>query len=267
MENQPYKTQQGLFFILGPCVLENREITLRTAWRLAEIKSQLGMEIVFKSSFDKANRSSVQGFRGPGMETGLEWLREVKQETGLPLITDIHVPEQADPTSEVVDIIQIPALLCRQTDLILAASRTGRIINIKKGQFMAPMDMASAADKVLSTGNKQVWLTERGTAFGYNNLVVDFRSLAIMSSLGHPVILDATHSVQIPGGLGSASGGQRDFVPVLARAGSAAGCNGIFMEVHPDPDHALCDGPNSWPLAKIPDLLETLAKIHRATHE
>ena len=258
-------SKKELFFILGPCVLENRDMALQVAQSLAGMAASLDVNIVFKSSFDKANRSSLDGFRGPGMEKGLEWLQEIKKRTGLPVITDIHAPQQADEAAGVADVIQIPALLCRQTDLILAAAATGKIVNIKKGQFMAPWDMAGVVDKAASR-NPGIWLTERGTTFGYNNLVVDFKSIAIMSGLGFPVILDATHSVQLPGGLKTASGGQREFVPVLARAGVAAGAHGIFMEVHPRPEMALCDGPNSWPIDETFSLLQNLLKIRDALH-
>jgi len=258
-------SKKELFFILGPCVLESRDMALHVAQNLAGMARSLGVNIVFKSSFDKANRSSIKGFRGPGMEQGLEWLQEVKSLTGLPLITDIHTPHQADEAARIADVIQIPALLCRQTDLILAAAATGRIVNIKKGQFMAPWDMAEVVDKAASLSHR-IWITERGTTFGYNNLVVDFKSIPIMSGLGVPVILDATHSVQLPGGHKVCSGGQREFVPALARAGVAAGAHGVFMEVHPRPDKALCDGPNSWPLDETFPLLKNLVKIQDALH-
>ncbi len=254
------------FFILGPCVLESRELALSVGAQLAEIAAGLETTVFFKSSFDKANRSAKDSFRGPGLELGLKWLEEVKKSTGLPVVTDIHLPEQAAAAGEVADVIQIPALLCRQTDLLLAAAGTGKIVNIKKGQFMAPWDMNRAADKLVSVGHKAIWLTERGTTFGYNNLVVDYKALPVMARTGFPVILDATHSVQLPGALGSCSGGEREYVPVLARAGMAAGFNGIFMEIHPDPERALCDGPNSWPLRQTRSLLETLLRIRRAAY-
>ncbi|WP_291321612.1 3-deoxy-8-phosphooctulonate synthase [Desulfonatronospira sp.] len=265
MNNLLQTSKKKLFFILGPCVLESRDTALHIAHSLAEMARSLGVTIIFKSSFDKANRSSLDGFRGPGLQQGLDWLQEIKDITGLPLITDIHLPHQASKVAGVADVIQIPALLCRQTDLILAAAETGVIVNIKKGQFMAPWDMARVLDK---TGCKdRIWITERGTTFGYNNLVVDFKAIPIMSGLGCPVVLDATHSVQLPGGLGTCSGGQREFVPALARAGVAAGAAGIFMEVHPDPDRALCDGPNSWPLDRTFSLLQNLLRIRKAMHE
>ena len=255
------KSRQELFFILGPCVLEGLEPALEIAAQIASMGRDLGITIVFKSSFDKANRTSVQSFRGPGLDQGLEWLAVIKEKTGLPLITDIHTPDQAGPVAGVADVIQIPAFLCRQTDILLAAAATGRIVNIKKGQFLAPWDMSQAVSKVSSLGNTMIWLTERGSSFGYNNLVVDFRSLPVMGTMGYPVIFDATHSVQIPGGRGACSGGQRELVPVLARASVAAGAQGIFMEVHQNPDAALCDGPNSWPLNRLRPLLENLLEI------
>ena len=266
MEDIYTDSRNKLFFILGPCVLENRDMALTAAEQLAAMAGRLGVTVVFKSSFDKANRTAKDGFRGPGMEQGLLWLQEIKRRTGLPLITDIHLPQQAQAVAEVVDVIQIPAFLCRQTDLLVAAAGTGKIVNIKKGQFMAPWDMSSVAEKVARSGNRRIWLTERGSAFGYNNLVVDFKSIPVMARLGYPVIMDATHSVQLPGGLGASSGGERQFVPVLARAGVASGCHGVFMEVHPDPQNALCDGPNSWPLAETFSLLQNLLRIRRAVY-
>ena len=257
------KSRKELFFILGPCVLESLDQAQRTAEEIAEIGSGLNIMVVFKSSFDKANRTSVDSFRGPGLHKGLEWLRKIRERTGLPVITDIHSPGQAQVVAEVADVIQIPAFLCRQTDILLAAAETGRIINIKKGQFLAPWDMGQVISKISSKNNSMIWLTERGTSFGYNNLVVDFRSLPVMKDFGWPVVFDATHSVQIPGGRGVSSGGQREFVPVLARAAVAAGAQGLFMEVHPDPDRALCDGPNSWPLARLRPLLQNLLEIRR----
>ena len=252
---------QGRFILAGPCVLESCELALDVALAVAEASRKAGLFAVFKSSWDKANRSSGKGFRGPGMSRGLEWLARIREASGLPVVTDIHLPEQAAPTAEVADIVQIPAFLCRQTDILLAAAATGRVINVKKGQFSAPWDMAQVRDKLYAADNRQVLLTERGTSFGYNNLVVDFRSLPIMRELGVPVIFDATHSVQLPGGQGACSGGERRHVPVLARAAVAAGVDGVFMECHPDPDKALCDGPNSWPLDRLPDLLRDLAAL------
>ena len=255
------------FIIAGPCALESFELALDTAHAVAEASRDAGLFAVFKSSWDKANRTSGKGFRGPGLTKGMEWLARIKQETGLPIITDIHLPEQAEPVAEVADILQIPAFLCRQTDLLTEAAQTGRIVNVKKGQFVAPWDMASVRDKVFAAGNERLLLTERGSSFGYNNLVVDFRSIPIMRGLGVPVVFDATHSVQLPGGKGTCSGGERHHVPVLARAAAAAGVDGIFMECHPDPDKALCDGPNSWPLDKLPTLLKRLAAIWTLSHD
>ena len=254
----------GLALIAGPCVIESEELSLSVARALKEICGRLSMPLVFKASYDKANRSSVESFRGPGMEAGLRTLARVRAETGLPVLTDIHAVEQAASAATVVDAVQIPAFLCRQTDLLVAAGRAGKPVNLKKGQFAAPEDMAQAAAKVESAGNDQVFLTERGSSFGYHNLVVDMRSLAIMRGLGYPVVFDATHSVQLPAAQGCSSGGDRSFVPVLARAAVAAGVDAVFMEVHPDPDHALCDGPNSWPLDRLEALLRSLLAIHAA---
>ena len=254
---------QDHFIFAGPCVLESFELALDTAWAVKEAAEAAGLFAVFKSSWDKANRTSGKGFRGYGLSQGLEWLARIKQETGLPVVTDIHLPDQATPVAGVADILQIPAFLCRQTDLLLAAAATGRVINVKKGQFVAPWDMGQVKAKILSAGNPRVLLTERGSSFGYNNLVVDFRSIPIMQEQGVPVIFDATHSVQLPGGQGTCSGGDRRHVPHLARAAAAAGADGIFMECHPDPDKALCDGPNSWPVDKLPALLRQLAAIWR----
>jgi len=257
----------GPFFILGPCVLESRDLALAVAGRVAEIGQRLGVPVVFKSSFDKANRTSVDSFRGPGLDTGLSWLADVKAETGLPVITDIHGPDQAASAAQVVDVVQIPAFLCRQTDILVAAGKTGAIVNIKKGQFLAPWDVKPALDKVKTTGNHKIWLTERGASFGYNNLVVDMRSIPVMSGFGHPVVFDATHSVQIPGGQGLSSGGKREFAAPLARAAVAAGADGVFMEVHPDPDNALCDGPNSLPLDQLEPLVRKLLAIREIIRE
>ncbi|WP_462324816.1 3-deoxy-8-phosphooctulonate synthase [Desulfoplanes sp.] len=259
-------SSSGPFIIAGPCALESLDLARDTAMELAGISRDLGVPIIFKSSFDKANRTSVTSFRGPGMVTGADWLGQIREKTGLPVITDIHLPEQALPVAEAVDVLQIPAFLCRQTDLLLAAASTGKIVNVKKGQFLAPWDMQSVVDKLRSVGHEKIWLTERGASFGYNNLVVDFRSLVIMQGFNVPVVFDATHSVQIPGGRGTSSGGSREYVPVLARSAVAAGCQGVFMEVHPDPDNALCDGPNSWPLAKTKALLQELLAIWGVPH-
>lgn len=255
------------FFILGPCVLEGLNFGLEVAQEISAIVRELKINAVFKSSFDKANRTSVQSFRGPGEDQGLQWLSKIKAETGLPVITDIHSPDQASRVAEVADVLQIPAFLCRQTDLLLAAAETDKIINVKKGQFLAPWDMSQVAAKISSAGNQKIWLTERGTSFGYNNLVVDYRSMPVMAKTGYPVVFDATHSVQLPGGQGTSSGGQREFVPVLARAAMAAGAMGIFMEVHPDPDKALCDGPNSWPLDKLKPLLQNFLTIWKTVNQ
>ena len=254
-----------LLLIAGPDVIESEAHALRMARALKEIVSSRGVPLVYKSSFDKANRTSVDSFRGPGLEEGLRVLRRVKDETGLPVTTDFHTPEQAAMLAEVVDLLQVPAFLCRQTDMLVAAGRTGRAVNVKKGQFLAPWDTRPAIEKVRSTGNRAVMLTERGTSFGYNNLVVDFRGLARMRALGVPVCFDATHSVQLPGGLGGASGGEREFIADLARAAVAIGVDAIFFEVHDDPDVAPCDGPNQLPLDAFPALLDTLLAIRNAS--
>jgi len=252
------------FFILGPCIIESEEAAMSTASSLSSIASSLKIPFVFKSSYDKANRTSVKSFRGPGMKEGLRILRKIKDELGLPILTDIHSEAEVEEAAGVADILQIPAFLCRQTDLIVAAAKTGRIINIKKGQFMAPQDMLNSVKKALSTGNENVCVTERGSSFGYNNLVVDFRSLPLMRSFGYPVIFDATHSVQSPGGQGECSGGDREMARVLARAAAAVGVDGFFMEVHPDPDKALCDGPNSIALKDLPGIIRELLDISAA---
>ncbi len=247
-----------LLLIAGPCVIENEAATLRTAELLIEITAKVGMQLIFKASYDKANRTSVTAFRGPGMEEGLRILAKVKSTFGLPLLSDIHGIEQLEQAAEVLDILQIPAFLCRQTDLVVAAAKTGKVLNIKKGQFLAPWDMENVVGKAVASGNDKLILTERGVSFGYNNLVSDMRSLPIMRKLGYPVVFDATHSVQLPGGQGGSSGGQREFVEYLGRAAVATGIDGIFMEVHEDPDKALCDGPNS---VKLDDLAELLKKL------
>jgi 2-dehydro-3-deoxyphosphooctonate aldolase (KDO 8-P synthase) len=236
--------ENPLVFIAGPCVIESGDAALKAADRLKSVSEILEIPLIFKSSYDKANRTSINSFRGPGIDEGLKILQKVKTETGLPVISDIHSAEEAVTASEVLDVIQIPAFLCRQTDIIIAAAKTGKPVNIKKGQFMAPSDMKNSIDKVLSTGNRNVMITERGTLFGYNNLVVDMRAIPVMRQHGFPVIFDATHSVQLPGGQGGASGGQREFVEPLARAAVSAGCDAVFMEVHETPDTAPCDGPN-----------------------
>ncbi|MGB5397940.1 MAG: 3-deoxy-8-phosphooctulonate synthase [Gammaproteobacteria bacterium] len=250
-----------LFLIAGPCVIESEAMALETASRLKEITSALGMAFIYKSSFDKANRSSGDSFRGPGMAQGLEILQKVKDQVGVPVLTDVHEDTPLDEVADVVDVLQTPAFLCRQTNFILNVARTGKPVNIKKGQFLAPWDMKNVVDKARSTGNQNIMVCERGVSFGYNNLVSDMRSLAVMRNTGCPVVFDATHSVQLPGGQGTSSGGQREHVPVLARAAVAAGVAGVFMETHPDPSKALSDGPNAWPLAKMQALLERLQAL------
>ncbi len=247
-----------LTFIAGPCAMEGLDFALRTASELKGIFDAAGVRFIYKSSFDKANRTSANGFRGVGMHEGLKILAEVREKIGVPVITDVHSPDQAQPVSEVVDMLQTPAFLCRQTDLIQAVAATGKPVNIKKGQFLAPWDMKNVLSKALVTGNDQIALCERGASFGYGNLVVDMRSLAIMAETGQPVVFDVTHSVQLPGGQGASSGGQRQFVPALARAGVAAGIAALFMEVHPEPDKAPCDGPNMLPFSALPELLRLL---------
>lgn len=252
-----------LFLIAGPCVIESELLVMETAAALKEITAKLGIHFIFKASFDKANRSSLAGFRGLGLETGLAILAKVKSTLGLPVLTDVHEETPLDEVAEVVDVLQTPAFLCRQTDFIQKVARAGRPVNIKKGQFLAPWDMTQVVAKAKAVGNEQILVCERGYSFGYNNLVSDMRSLAIMRGTGCPVVFDATHSVQLPGGLGNRSGGQREFVPVLARAAVAAGVSGLFMETHPDPDRALSDGPNTWPLGHLSKLLEVLVGIDR----
>lgn len=250
--------------IAGPCVIEGRDITLRHAERIKPIVEAAGFTYCFKASFDKANRTSIKSFRGPGLEAGLEILAEVRREMGVPVLTDFHTPEQAAPVAEVVDVLQIPAYLCRQTDMLVAAAETGKAVNVKKGQFLSPDNMKAVIAKVTESGGQDVLLTERGATFGYNNLVVDFRAIPEMRALGRPVIFDATHSVQRPGGLGDRSGGDRTMVPYLARAAAAVGVDGFFMEVHEDPEQALSDGPNMVPLAELATLLDSLRVIRRA---
>jgi 2-dehydro-3-deoxyphosphooctonate aldolase (KDO 8-P synthase) len=252
-----------LVFIVGPNTLESRSHALETGAALAELALKLGIRLIYKTSFDKANRSSHRSPRGVGLEAGLPILAELRQRTGLPVLTDIHAPEQCGPVAEIVDILQIPAFLCRQTDLLLAASATGRPINIKKGQFLAPWDMQHVVAKIASTGNEQILLCERGTSFGYNTLVADLRALPIMARTGYPVVFDATHAVAHPGGLGDRSGGEREFAPVLARAAAAVGVAAIFIEAHQDPDSAPCEGPTMVPLAALPALVEDLIALDR----
>jgi 2-dehydro-3-deoxyphosphooctonate aldolase (KDO 8-P synthase) len=250
--------------IAGPCVIEDTGLVLETAVELKRITTDLKLSFIFKASYDKANRSSGTSFRGPGLKEGLAVLAKVKETVGVPVLSDVHTSEEATAAGKVLDVLQIPAFLCRQTDLLLAAARTGRVVNVKKGQFLAPWDMANIVQKIETTGNHRLLLTERGASFGYNNLVTDFRALPIMRRLGYPVIFDATHSVQLPGGAGTKSSGQREFIAPLARAAVAAGCEGLFMEVHPDPDNALSDGPNMLPLAQVRALLEQIVRIAAA---
>jgi 2-dehydro-3-deoxyphosphooctonate aldolase (KDO 8-P synthase) len=252
-----------LFLIAGPCVVESEGLILDTAGKLKELTSGLGVPLIFKSSFDKANRSSRSSFRGPGIEQGLRILSEVKRQLGLPILTDVHEDTPLEEVAAVVDVLQTPAFLCRQTNFIVNVCSQRRPVNIKKGQFLSPWEMQNVVDKARSTGNEQIMVCERGFSFGYNNLVSDMRSLSVMRATGCPVVFDATHSVQLPGGKGNASGGQREFVPVLARAAVASGIAGIFMETHPDPDKALSDGPNAWPLARMAPLLTTLVELDR----
>ena len=254
---------QPFFLFAGPCVIESEAMALDTAGQLKEMTGRLGIPFVYKSSFDKANRSSMNSFRGMGMEEGLRILQKVKDQIGVPVITDVHEDTPMDEVASVVDVLQTPAFLCRQTNFILKVAATGKPVNIKKGQFMAPWDMKNVVDKARSTGNQHIMVCERGASFGYNNLVSDMRSLAVMRETGCPVVFDATHSVQLPGGQGSCSGGQREHVPVLARAAVAAGIAGLFMETHPNPEKALSDGPNAWPLPKLERLLSMLQDIDR----
>ncbi|MGA1496655.1 MAG: 3-deoxy-8-phosphooctulonate synthase [Steroidobacteraceae bacterium] len=254
---------QPLFLIAGPCVVESRELTLEIAGTLKDVTADLGVPLIFKASFDKANRSSRASYRGPGMEAGLAALEAVKSTLGLPVLTDVHEDTPLAEVASVVDVLQTPAFLCRQTNFIVNVCSQGRPVNIKKGQFLSPWEMTNVIDKARSTGNPQVMACERGFSFGYNNLVSDMRALAVMRRIGVPVVFDATHSVQLPGGQGSASGGQREFVPVLARAAVAAGVAGVFMETHPRPEQALSDGPNAWPLPKMKSLLEALVELDR----
>lgn len=254
-------TGQPLLVIAGPCVIENVEMMLATARFLKAETTRLGLSYIFKASYDKANRTGLRSYRGPGRSAGLAMLKAVRDEAGVPIISDVHSVAEVEPAAEVLDVIQIPAFLCRQTDLIQAAARTGKPVNIKKGQFLAPLDMAYVVEKITAAGNENILITERGASFGYNNLVVDMRSLPLLRSLGYPVIFDATHSVQLPGGDKGKSGGDRRFAAPLARAAVAAGVDGVFMEVHPDPDKALCDGPNSLRLDRLEPLLRQLQAI------
>jgi 2-dehydro-3-deoxyphosphooctonate aldolase (KDO 8-P synthase) len=257
---------QPLLLIGGPCVVETEDFTIRMAEQIQSICGRLGISYVFKSSFDKANRTSINSFRGASMDSGLAILRRVKETVGVPVLTDVHESYQAEPVAEVADVLQIPAFLCRQTDLLLAAAKTGRAVNVKKGQFLAPWEMLHIVKKLEAGGTNRILLTERGTSFGYNTLVVDFRSLPQLRALGYPVVFDATHSVQMPGGQGDKSGGQREFIPFLARAAVAVGVDAIFMEIHEDPDHAPSDGPNMIPLDKLEGLLKQVLSV-RASYE
>ncbi|UCF57013.1 MAG: 3-deoxy-8-phosphooctulonate synthase [Deltaproteobacteria bacterium] len=259
-ENGPF------FLIAGPCVIEDEETTLKVAIFLKETSEAVDIPVVFKTSYDKANRTSLDSFRGPGVDKGLEIIQKVKEETRLPVLSDVHEADEIEKAAKVLDIIQIPAFMCRQTNLLLTAARTGLPINLKKGQFLSPWEMEPAIQKITSTGNRRILVTERGTSFGYNNLIVDIRSIAIMKDFGFPVVFDATHSVQLPGGSGTSSGGQREFVEHLSRAAVAAGAHGVFMEVHPHPESALCDGANSLPFDQVRPLLTILKKIHRLLH-
>ena len=256
---------QPFFLIAGPCVVESEQLQIDTAATLKEITGELGINFIFKSSFDKANRTSIGSFRGPGMEEGLRVLAEVKRQLGVPVLTDVHEYTPMDEVASAVDVLQTPAFLARQTDFITKVCATGKPVNIKKGQFLSPWDMKPVVEKAKSTGNSNIMVCERGASFGYNNLVSDMRSLAVMRDTGCPVVFDATHSVQLPGGQGSSSGGQREFVPVLARAAVAVGVAGVFMETHPDPSKALSDGPNAWPLGKMEALLDTMLELDAIT--
>ncbi|RJQ46095.1 MAG: 3-deoxy-8-phosphooctulonate synthase [Nitrospiraceae bacterium] len=256
-----------LVFIAGPCVIETEKTTLEIASKLKEISQKINIPFIFKSSYDKANRSSVNSYRGPGIDEGLGTLQKVKEKLEVPILSDIHSVLEIQKAAEVVDVIQIPAFLCRQTDIIIAASKTGKPVNIKKGQFLSPWDVKNIVEKFISTGNHNLFLTERGESFGYNNLVVDMRSIPVMRSFGYPVVYDATHSVQLPGGQGSCSGGQREFIEPLARAAVAAGCEAVFMEVHKDPDKALCDGPNMLDLEGFTELAKKLVELHQLVKE
>ncbi len=259
--------ENPLALIAGPCVIEGEDQLLGVAERLQEICQKLTIPLVLKSSYDKANRTSLRAFRGPGIERGLEILGRVREKTGLPVLTDVHEVAHVTPAASVVDALQIPAFLCRQTDLLLAAGKSGRAVNVKKGQFLSPGEVQRVVEKVISTGNHRLLITERGTSFGYNNLVVDMRALPMMRSLGYPVVFDATHSLQLPGEAGIASGGLREYIPHLARAAVAAGCDGIFMEVHPDPERAPSDGPTMWPLGDLEPLLRQLLRVSAALRE
>ena len=257
----------GFALIAGPCVIETEESALEIAAYLKTLTSKMGIPFIFKASYDKANRTSINSYRGPGVEKGLAILKKVKEKTGVPVLSDVHRFEEIEPASAVLDIMQVPAFLCRQTDFVVEVARKAKIINVKKGQFLAPWDVRNIIEKIRDAGNDNILITERGATFGYNNLVFDVRALPIMRAMGYPVVFDATHSVQLPGGMGNASGGQRDMVPFLARAAVAAGVDGIFMEVHPDPEKALCDGPNSLYLSSLEELLTTLKRIEEIVRQ
>jgi len=250
-----------LALIAGPCVIESADSAMRHAAFIKSVADRVGMPVIFKSSYDKANRTSLSSFRGPGVEEGLRILAEVKREIGVPVLTDVHEKEQVNSVKQVADVLQIPAFLCRQTDFVLAVARSGKVVNVKKGQFLAPWDVRNIVEKIVSTGNEQVMVTERGVSFGYNNLVSDMRSLVVLGELDYPVVFDATHSLQLPGGLGKASGGERRYIPALARAAVAVGIDALFMEVHENPDRAPSDGPNSLPLGELEELLKRVKEI------
>jgi len=252
-----------LALIAGPCVIEGRDSALKHASFLKQVADRVGVPFIFKSSYDKANRTSLDSYRGPGLEKGLTILAEVKKEIGVPVLTDVHEREEIAAVKNVADVLQIPAFLCRQTDFVVAVAESGRVVNVKKGQFLAPWDIRNVVAKMTSTGNEQILLTERGVCFGYNNLVSDMRALVVMRELGYPIVFDATHSLQQPGGLGKASGGERRFIPALAKAGTAVGIDALFMEVHEDPDQALSDGPNSLPLGEVEKLLKVVREIDK----
>ena len=262
---QDFVIGDGAPFVLiaGPCVIENQKETRQIAIFLKKVAGDLDIPLIFKASYDKANRSSINSYRGPGLTKGLQILKDIKEELKIPVLSDVHRFEEIEDSSQVLDVMQVPAFLCRQTDFVKEIAGSGRIINIKKGQFLAPWDVSNILKKVSSTGNENIMITERGTSFGYNNLVSDFRSLPIIRNMGYPLIFDATHSIQLPGGLGNVSGGQRDMVPYLSRAAVAVGIDGLFLEVHPDPERALCDGPNSLYLDALPDLLSILKEIDK----
>lgn len=255
---------KDLVLIAGPCVIESESMCLAVASELKRLTQKLGLQFIFKASYDKANRMSLESFRGPGLAKGIKILKRVKKEIKVPVLSDVHCKEEIEKISDVLDVIQIPAFLCRQTDFLLSAGQTGKVINVKKGQFLAPWDIAPIIKKIESTGNRNILITERGSCFGYNNLVSDFRSLRIMREFGYPVIYDATHSVQLPGGKGSCSGGQREFIADLSRAAVAFGCDGLFLEAHPNPERALCDGPNSIKVSELRPLLIQIKKIQEA---